>query len=186
MLVKNLRVSHLIKLNLRNCNLYGFELERLVPWIKESFLETLYLGWNLISDYAVKALASILPGSSLKNLDLSYNEISTDGAEALAGVLVGSSLQALDLEYNFINKNGGKALVQAFEESGLLVLNLKHNFIGRDGDCWREERSRNSSMDDDEKISFYDIVEFNHEPLISKISVNRLKTLNLRLDDRHF
>jgi hypothetical protein len=78
-------------------------------------LTTLNLGWSVLGDSGVEALARGLRFLSLlQALDLSNNGISDSGAKALAAVIPSlPHLATLDVHYNIIENEGARALTGA-------------------------------------------------------------------------
>ena len=99
-------------------------------------LESLHLGWRVISEADVVLLCEVLKvNSTLTKLDLISNYIGPEGATNLAeGLKMNSTLTELYLSDNDIGDQGATSLAEALEmNSTLTVLHLCENGIGDQG-----------------------------------------------------
>ncbi|KAJ3251504.1 hypothetical protein HK103_002372 [Boothiomyces macroporosus] len=110
-------------------NVSGLAYQKSLPG---SFIQTLILERNRISDQFVKEIAAILPDTKIKKLSLKLNQIGDRGAEALFAVLSKTQIKDLDIGNNKIGAMGLNALIEVLPLSKMKNLRLTDNSFAPD------------------------------------------------------
>jgi hypothetical protein len=101
------------------------------PYLKETNVHTLNLGFNEIGNQGALEMAKYLKGTNVHTLNLVYNQIGAQGAAEMAKYLKGTNVHTLNLS---INRMGGAAeLAKNLKGTNVHTLDLSVNQIGPQG-----------------------------------------------------
>ncbi len=136
---RQIAVQKALELHLEGIEGEGPDFPRIFKGLKNSAVERLYLGGNLLGDSNLRSLAGVLKKTNIKLLDLSTNNITNVGAGALKQKLIGNkTMVALNLQHNSLSDEGIKELVdlggrKEDQAQALEKLDVSSNGIGPAG-----------------------------------------------------